>query len=55
MNNHQFKQVCKMNNKHKEKVKLALELINKKGLSAQRAAETMGVTVKEIERITNNE
>jgi plasmid maintenance system antidote protein VapI len=40
-----------MNNKHKEKVKLALELINKKGLSAQRAAETMGVTVKEIERV----
>lgn len=51
MNNHQFKQVCKMNNKHKEKIKLALELINKKGLSAQRAAETTGVTVRDIERV----
>lgn len=40
-----------MNNKHKEKVKLALELINKKGLSAQRAAETTGVTVRDIERV----
>lgn len=44
-------EVKQMNSKHKEKVKLALELINKKGLSPQRAAETTGVTVKDIEMV----
>lgn len=46
-----WQETKQMNNKHKDKIKLAKELMNKKGLSAQRAAEFVGLRAKEIERV----
>ena len=38
-------------NKHQSKVKRALWLVKHEGYTPQRAAETTGVTVKDIKRV----
>ena len=38
-------------NKHQSKIKRARWLVKHEGYTHKRAAETMGVTVKEIERV----